>query len=279
MEVSSSNLNFKITMVDVDELKPHEEVSEQAVASLVKDVLNVGEIRDPLIVDQEEYVILDGMHRFSSLKRLECRFMPCCLVDYDSPLIKVGAWFRYFAVDEPESVAEALLKDAGLHYEQSIVDVNSELDPHCAIRTRNAQFSLPDFTNPIQLARTAVALEKNLGSKGYEVDYQAETNLVQTFQSGRSNLVVLIPVFSKQQIREFGIAGRLLPHKVTRHVMPSRPLNIDVPLKFLTDLSFSRETADRKLGELLAKRQIQRQPPGSVVDGRRYEEELLIFSS
>jgi hypothetical protein len=46
----------------------------------------------------------------------------------------------------------------------------------------------------------------------------------------------------------------------------------------LTDPSISREEADRKLGELLAKRHVERRPPGSIVNGRRYEEELLIFT-
>jgi hypothetical protein len=279
MEISSSNLNFKITMVNVDELKPHEEIIDQAVETLANDVLNQGEIRDPLIVDQEEYVILDGMHRFSSLKRLECRFVPCCLVDYDNPLIKVGAWFRFFAVDEPESVAERLLKDAGLSYARRS-DAKLDYNPQTVIRTRNnAEFSLPELADPIQRARTAVALEKDLIKKGYDVTYLPETTVTQAFQSRELNLVISIPIFSKQQIREFGIAGHLLPHKVTRHVMPSRPLSIDVPLKMLIDSSISREMADRKLGELLAERHIQRKPPGSVVDGRRYEEELLIFSS
>ena len=60
--------------------------------------------------------------------------------------------------------------------------------------------------------------------------------------------------------------------------MPSRPLKVDVPLKMLTDPTVSREEADRKLGELLTKRQVELKPPGSIIDGRRYEEELLIFT-
>lgn len=281
MEISSSNLSFRISMANLDELKPHEEVIDPAVGLLANEVLSEGELRDPLIVDQEDYVILDGMHRFNSLKLLKCRFVPCCVVDYDIPIIKVGAWFRLFKVDEAETAAERLLKDSGVHYTRHNFDVAKvDNNAHTIIVTGNrAEFSLPDSMDPFQRARTAVTLEKTMVKKGYPVTYLPETTALQKLQSQELNFIISVPIFSKEQIREFGITGHLLPHKVTRHVMPSRPLRIDVPLKMLTDPSISREEADRKLGELLAERHIQRLPPGSIVDGRRYEEELLIFSS
>jgi len=268
-------------MVDLDELKPHEEVIDPVVGSLANDVLKDGKLRDPLVVDQEDYVILDGMHRFNSLKLLKCRFVPCCLVNYDSPQIKVGAWFRLFSVDKAETVAERLLKDAGLNYSRRNVDLASmNYTPQTIILTRDrAEFSLPDSIDPIQRARTAVSLERTMVTKGYPVTYLSETMALQELRSNGLNFIISVPIFTKQQIREFGITGHLLPHKVTRHVMPSRPLGIDVPLQMLTNPAISREEADRKLGELLAQRHVERKPPGSVVDGRRYEEELLIFTS
>jgi hypothetical protein len=267
-------------MVNLDELKPHEEVVDPVVGSLANDVLREGELRDPLVIDQEDYVILDGMHRFNSLRLLKCRFVPCCLVDYDNPLIKVGAWFRLFAVDDAETVAERLLKDAGLHYSSRKVELgkmNNASQTIILTRT-SAEFSLPESIDPVQLARTAANLEKAMVKQGHAVTYSPEDTALQKMQSNELNLIISVPTFSKQQIREFGLTGHLLPHKITRHVMPSRPLGVDVPLKMLTDPSISREEADRKLGELLAKRHVERKPPGSLVNGRQYEEELLIFT-
>jgi hypothetical protein len=280
MEISASKLSFRISIVNLNELKPHEEVVDPVVGSLANDVLREGELRDPLIVDQEDYVILDGMHRFNSLRLLKCRFVPCCLVDYDNPLIKVGAWFRLFAVDDAETVAERLLKDAGLHYSSRKVELGKmNNDSQTIILTRtSAEFSLPESIDPVQLARTAANLEKTMVKQGHAVTYSPEDTALQKMQSNELNLIISVPIFSKHQIREFGLTGHLLPHKITRHVIPSRPLRIDVPLKMLTDPSISREEADRKLGELLAKRHVERRPPGSIVNGRRYEEELLIFT-
>jgi L-serine kinase (ADP) len=280
LEITSSKLSFRISMVNLDELKPHEEVIDPVVGSLANDVLEEGELRDPLVVDQEDYVILDGMHRFNSLRLLKCRFVPCCLVDYDNPLITVGAWFRLFAVDEAERVAERLLRDAGLHYSLRKVELAkvSNNSQTIMLTKTSAAFSLPDSTDLFQLARTAANLEKTMVKNGHAVTYSPETTALQKLQSNDLSLIISVPIFSKQQIREFGVMGHLLPHKTTRHVIPSRPLRVDVPLKMLTDPTISREEADRKLGELLAQKHVERKPPGSIVDGRRYEEELLIFT-
>jgi hypothetical protein len=131
---------------------------------------------------------------------------------------------------------------------------------------------------PIQRARTAVNLERMMIKKGHTVTYLAENTALERLQSNVMNFIISLPVFAKEQIREFGMTGRLLPHKVTRHIMPSRPLGIDVPLEMITDPTVSLEEANRKLGNLLSQKHIDRKPPGSVVDGRRYEEELLVFT-
>ncbi|HUK50691.1 MAG TPA: hypothetical protein VLV18_06620, partial [Terriglobales bacterium] len=106
----------------------------------------------------------------------------------------------------------------------------------------------------------------------------SETVAIQQLKSGEGNLVIALPTFSKDQIREMGIKGQLLPHKVTRHVIPSRPLAFNIPLDLLTNQEISREEADKRLSEVLGKRRLERKPAGSMFDGRRYDEELLIFS-
>lgn len=281
MEISSSSLSFRISLIEVDALKAHEEVVDSIVDFLANDMLTEGKVRDPLIVDQEECVILDGMHRYSSLKSLKCRFIPCCLVDYDSPLIRVGAWFRLFAVDQPESLAEKVLTENKLRYSRERIkfdDMTCETQTIILTSTETA-FSLTQPLEPVEQARTAVLVEKSMAKLGHVAEYLSEIVAIQNLRSGKRNLVISLPVFTKRQIRDLGQRGLLLPHKVTRHVIPSRPLHINVPLQILKDATISQQEADRKLGNLLAERQVERKDPGSIVDGRRYEEELLVFSS
>ncbi len=281
MEISSSAVTFRISMVDLDELKPHEEVVDSIVESLVDEVSSQGQLRDPPIVDKKDFVVLDGSHRFNALKLLRCRFIPCCLVDYDSPQIKVGSWFRFFKVTEPESLAQKLLTESELDYSKQYLDpAGVRYDSRSIILIKNgATFSYHDPIDPVEHVRTAVRLEKSMVKKGYTVSYVPEIVAVQRLKSGEMNFMIPISIFTKQQIREFGVKGQLLPHKVTRHVVPSRPLGINVPLPLLMDRFISREEAEGKLSELLAARRIEKKPPGFVVDGRQYEEDLLVFSA
>ena len=280
LEISSSGLNLRLSMIEVGELKPHEEVIDEVAEKLSRAIRADGEVRDPLIVDQEDYVILDGMHRFSALKRLNCRFAPCCLLDYDSPKIKVGSWFRLFTVNDPTAVAQNLFSKMNLNCSKRQVDAAIlSYDTESIILTKDGTiFSLPSPLDPVERCRTATNIEKHLVSDGYKVTYLSEDNAMQRLISDRASLAIAMPVFRKEEIRDFGLEGRLLPHKVTRHVIPSRPLAVDIPLTLLTNATTSRQEADNELSELLARRRIDRKPPGSIVEGRRYDEELLVFS-
>lgn len=267
-------------MIGIEDLKPHEEVIEEVVQRLSREIRVDAEVHDPLIVDQGDFLILDGMHRFNALKRLGCRFAPCCLLDYGSPQIKVGSWFRLFIVNEPVSVAENLLSKMKLNYSKRKVDAATiDYDAESIILTKDGTiFSLPPSTDSIERCRTATVLEEHLVKGGHNVSYLSEASAMQMLKSDKANLAIAMPVFRKEEIRDFGLEGRLLPHKVTRHVIPSRPLAVDIPLTLLTNATLSRQEADDKLRELLASRRIDKKPPGSIVEGRRYDEELLVFS-
>jgi hypothetical protein len=268
-----------MTLVDIDALSPHEEVIGSIVESLANEMLAEGLVRDPLMVDQVEYVILDGMHRFSALKHLKCRFVPSCLVDYDNSKVQVGSWFRLFVVKNPEETAEQLLVNNGFeHSSENAKPKDVACDPLAIILTKRSRFILPQPIEIFERAKMAVRLEKSMLKAGHSVEYLSEIVAHERLESGPVNFVISVPIFSKQQIREFGLQKRLLPHKITRHVIPSRPLRVDIPLELLRDETMSLAEAERKLGEMLAERHVERIPPGSVVDGRRYQEELLLFS-
>lgn len=280
LEISSSTLSFRLSLVELEELKPHEEVIEKVVQALSEEIRDTRVVHDPLMVDQDDYVILDGMHRYNSLKQLNCRFAPCCLLDYDSPQIKVGSWFRLFTVSDPTKLTEAVLGEMKLEYSRKRVDPSiMDYDTETLILTGDGDvYSFPSSLDSFERCRIATRVEKRIVNDGHDVTYLSEAVAMQHLKSGQANLVIALPVFSKGEIREFGLERRLLPHKVTRHVIPSRPLEIDAPLELLLNPNISCQEADRKLGDLLARRKVEKKPPGSVVDGRHYDEELLVFS-
>ena len=280
MEISSSNLTLRLSLVEIAHLRPHEEVIEEVVTKLAQEIQEDGVVRDPLIVDQESHVILDGMHRFNSLKRLGLRFAPSCLLDYMSPKIQVGSWFRAFQVDDAKSDAERSLSQLRLDYSVRQLAGSEGQDSGTIILTGDKTgFTLRTPMDTLERCRAATNIEKQMVKGGRRVTYLSESIALQWLYSNRANLVITLPAFTKDAIRKFGLEGVLLPHKVTRHVIPSRPMGIDVPLSLLSDSEISSSEADQRLGKLLGERKVDRKPPGSVIEGRHYDEELLVFSS
>jgi hypothetical protein len=276
LQVTSKNLNLKIALLELSLLKPHEEVIDSLVRKLSNEMESEGEVRDPLIIDEKDHVILDGMHRFNSLKRLGCRFAPCCLIDYDNPQIKVESWYRVFNIKQSEKFAEQLLEDFAVNYKR---EKNALTGSEIILANEGIRFVPTQLIDDVQSARRAVELERTVSIKGYKVEYQPSIIAIQRWKSGNAHFVIPLPTFTKRRIRELGEKEILLPHKSTCHVIPSRPLRIDVPLSLLRNENITPTEANSRLTELLSSRKIDRKPPGSMIDGRRYEEELLVFTT
>lgn len=74
---------MKIEFIDINLLKPHEEVKEKKAANFSKYAQRKKQLRTkPILIDRETNVILDGHHRWHVCKELGCKKIPCCTVDY-----------------------------------------------------------------------------------------------------------------------------------------------------------------------------------------------------
>lgn len=82
-------LNYQIKNIAIGLLKPHEEICPVHLRNLTAQIKKDGCVKDPIIVDKDTMVILDGHHRYNLLKLSGYNFVPCCLVDYQSDDIGV----------------------------------------------------------------------------------------------------------------------------------------------------------------------------------------------
>jgi hypothetical protein len=80
----------KVTLLRVDQLKPHEKGSPFYLELLRKEILNDGILKYPIVVDEKTHVILDGMHRWLALKSLGYELIPVILTDVFKDKIHVG---------------------------------------------------------------------------------------------------------------------------------------------------------------------------------------------
>lgn len=85
-------MNKAITLVASTRLRVHERINEAHLQKLLKQIERDGFIDEPLIVDENTLIILDGHHRFTAAQRLGLKLLPVCFVDYRCNSIKVFAW-------------------------------------------------------------------------------------------------------------------------------------------------------------------------------------------
>ena len=76
----------------VSELIPSEKISKESASSLYEEILKSKIWKFPILIDINTNIILDGHHRFAVAKKLQLKYIPCILVEFNSPLISVTSW-------------------------------------------------------------------------------------------------------------------------------------------------------------------------------------------
>jgi len=99
-----------IEWVPIEELRPHEAIDEGLLDQMIEKLKRYG-LKDPIVVDKETKVILDGHHRYAACKALGMRVIPCLLIDYRSPEISVEPRRPEIPVSKEEVIRRGLEGD------------------------------------------------------------------------------------------------------------------------------------------------------------------------
>ena len=280
--IDTPQLLMEIKFVTVESLFTHEETIPVALEQLKQELLDEGILKHPIIVDNDTYVVLDGMHRVAALTSLNCKIVPVCLVDYQNPAIELYAWYREFEGSAPfESFIKRLSCEAKFNQSQISSKKASEV-----VDKRNAMAALAHGDTAFLLSHktpltiketydTIAAIEIIAEELGYEIIYNTEADALQHLQSEHRS-VLIVPSLTKKEVVESALQHQLFTQKTTRHVVPARPLFTNVPISWLKTSDLG--TANEKLYAHLNSKQILKKEPGSIIDGRRYEERAYLFS-
>ena len=111
-------------------------------------------------------------------------------------------------------------------------------------------------------------------SMNYEVSYHTEADALEHLRD-TSRTILVVPSLTKQEVIDAALERQPFIPKTTRHVVPARPLFVNVPLEWLRQLD--AQEANGRMKELLESKHVVRQGPGAVIEGRRYEEFAYVF--
>ncbi|MGQ9760044.1 MAG: hypothetical protein ACUVQ5_05710 [Candidatus Methanomethylicaceae archaeon] len=269
--------NFpNIVILPIDDILPHEEYDRWILSRIVGSLRLEGIMHDPLLVDEHTLTILDGTHRYWALKKLGCKSVPAALYNYRSPSIKIGCWYRCLdRVPPPELFS--FFKARTMDLEEALKMLGAR-DVGLAIMLPNGSyvFEWGSMTgnNVYEAYQLMAFLEGGFKSRGYDVTYATERDAIDMLSSGDARAVVAPPPITKDEVISIIKDQKLFPKKSTRHILPYRPMGINVPLSWFKG---EIEAASKKLEELLSRGIFTRMVGGIVIGGRRYEEEVYIF--
>ncbi|RLI08434.1 ABC transporter ATP-binding protein [Candidatus Bathyarchaeota archaeon] len=271
-------LRLDIALVETGRLLLHEETIPDILEALTRRIEEDGVLRAPVIVDRKTLVVLDGMHRVKALRLLGCRFACTCLVDYMNPEIKVDRWCRTVRPLDARKAAE-VAEDLGLRLDpRPPRGASRSSGAASAIRFKDSSFDLVAPRPGLLPALSALReLELRLRAMGSTVDYETERSAEEKLAEGEVDAVICPPVIGKEEVIDVARRGQVFIFKATRHVIPARPLGVDVPLSLLRDPALSVEEANRRLSAHLHRKRLRRAPPGASWGDRRYDEDLYVF--
>ena len=273
-------INLEIALEELARLHIHEEIIPEKMLELVAKMPGDGVFIHPIIVDSRSLVVLDGMHRVAAAKEIGFRYIPVCFVDYANPHIQIGCWYRMFRKLNNVSKFEAAFRRGGMIPTRRSYEVAQGL-----VEGRKAVTAA--FSRDWSLAAMAPAggikeryeaikrIEVLLQESGKAMDYSTERDALSRIIAREFSAGLMTPTVTKNEVVDTALAGKVFSQKTTRHIIPARPMNVNIPIVWLRG-NMSLNEANTRLREHLTSKRIEKLPPGQILD-RRYDEELYVF--
>lgn len=279
--IKHGDVELELKLEAIQDLKLHEEIVETLLKKLKLEVESEGVLKHPIIVDRGTLVVLDGMHRVEALRRLGYAYIPACLVNYESPSITLGSWARLVEGSVGLENLTEILK--GLKYEveevysfDEVKEALASRSTSIAIITRRSSLLVKAGLKDIKRIYDLLKIfEEKLRSQGFTISYETEDNAYFKVKSLETLAALIAPAALKNEVISKALGGELFVHKSTRHIIPARPLFINVPLKWLTS-RLSLEEAKVFFHNHLLSKKLVHYPPGRVLN-RYYEEDIYVF--
>jgi len=218
MTTLQAGVRSSFALTRISELKEHEQTDPFHLEELKSELVRDGYQKNPIIVDVNYKVILDGHHRAKILRKLGCSKIAAHHVDYlNDTNIRLRAW--YPIVMDSESNPLKLLRERGIN-----IDTEARCNSgHLVFRDRVIT------VNSDRKKIMSVLVGK------VRMDYvSSEPFAKKLVQTGRASCAIIFSPISKEEVVEAALSRDPFPPKTTRHIFPTKPRNCFIPLRDLT---------------------------------------------
>lgn len=132
---------MQLVLVDVDEIRPHEEVDMSNVQKILRSMLRGGLWTKPVLIEQNSFVLLDGHHRLRAARLLDLAQVPVRLVEYAD--IELSPRRHEIPVTKAEVVHRALARQ--LYPAKTTCHTHNFGDDACEVDLRILRRAAPEI--------------------------------------------------------------------------------------------------------------------------------------
>jgi hypothetical protein len=231
-----------LQMLPTGMLVPHEDYDPRRIEKLSQRLQGEGILKNPPIAatipGDTRYVVLDGANRVISFSQLGIPHIVAQLVSYDDPGISLDTWYHVVSgmplgefEDELAQVAGMQLMECTLHEARQALE-SEEAMAYIITQDGVRKVPCPSGCQPHDLG----LLNALVGAyKGKADIYRASNDSweLQAPTYPRITALVIFPRYHPQDILQAAQRSYHFPSGITRHVIPNRALNINIPLEIL----------------------------------------------
>ena len=285
--IKTEKYELKLEVVPVDCLLPHEATLPHLVDNLILEFKNWSNLQDPIIVD-ENHIILDGNHRANAFKKLKIRYILACKIDYLNKNLNLKYWFRLLenvqSLDIIKQVIEVLGGTLQPVPDREVLMETLECNRLCCGIQQGNLYALVRFkeeivSDPVRAYDILEKIQKELIRKGVMLNYIPcqyvhKRDFCDELKSDQ--VVIWTPQITKEMVTAAAKERKTYAPKTTRHLIPARPINVNIPTRWFNE-NISLENINRRVSRFLNNKGFKRFGPGQIVNGRHYEEEIIVF--
>lgn len=231
-----------LRMLPTSALEPHEEVDPRRVAKLSQRLRQEGRLKHPPVIasipDNDRFVVLDGANRSMALASMQVPHIVAQVVDYYDPGVELDTWYHVVSGMKIEEFQAALHKIPGLHAQESSLHAARQAlaqDKTAAyIVCADGIYLLKDAEN--HQPRDIDFLNKLVGIYKGRAEIFRASNDVWEKQAPYYPEITALVIFPRLQPQDILAAARSntrIPSGITRHIIPNRALNINIPFEVL----------------------------------------------
>ena len=231
-----------LRMLPVADLRPHEDFDPRRIERLSRRLQAERQLKNPPVVaaipESECYVILDGANRVMACELLGIPHIVAQLVDYHSPGLRLESWNHVVVGMPPQIFAEALAEIKGTSLIPSTLEearLAIENGQAAAFIVRQKEIQLVNCRSDIRSGGLSILTDIVNAYKGRADIFRASNDIWEKqapFYPGITALVIF-PHYRPEQIIAAARDRHKVPSGITRHIIPFRALNINIPLKVL----------------------------------------------